>query len=143
MSYQIDYVSYGLLSAVLPRVTQYFQKSEAWSRGRCRIDDIYRYLFSQEMQLWLVHNPELQDMVGYVITQIKQYPQCRMLVLLYCAGETQHMHFVEDEMYQKLEDFAKAEKCSGIEFYGRPGWTKSARAHGYTSQSIVYEKFFV
>lgn len=142
MSYQIDYVPYGMLSSVMPRLLPYFQKSELWTRGRATVDDILKFLFTQHMQLWLVHDPEIRDMIGYVITELKQYPRRKMLVLQYCAGETQHMHYVESEMYAKLEAFAKAEGCDGIEFFGRPGWTRSAKQRGYSVQTVVYEKFF-
>ena len=94
------------------------------------------------MQLWVVFSPEEQRAYGHVITEIKQYPQCKMLVIQYCAGEHNHMQFVEDKMYDVLDDFAKNTQCAGIELIGRPGWGKHVKKRGYEIQSVMYQKFF-
>jgi hypothetical protein len=94
------------------------------------------------MQLWVVFSVEEQKAYGHVITEIKQYPQCKMLTIQYCAGEHNHMQFVEDKMYDVLDNFAKDTQCAGIELIGRPGWGKHVKKRGYEIQSVMYQKFF-
>lgn len=106
------------------------------------MDDILRFLFNGQMQLWMVFSPEQQQVYGYVITEVKAYPQCKMLVIQYCAGEENHMQYCEDKMYELLDKFAKESGCIGIELVGRPGWGKHVKKRGYEIQSVMYQKFF-
>ena len=94
------------------------------------------------MQLWVVFSSEEQVIYGYVITEIKPYPNCKMLVVQYCAGEDNHMQFVEDKMYALLDKFAVDMQCAGIELIGRPGWGKHVKKRGFEVQSVMYQKFF-
>jgi hypothetical protein len=118
----------------------YLAESANWTHGRASVDDILRFILTGEMQLWIGHDGE--KIYGHVITQIKTYPQCKMLVIQYCAGMPNHMKYVEDEMYDLLDRFARDAQCSGIEFVGRPGWKKSASSHGYEVQHVTYQKLF-
>jgi hypothetical protein len=142
MALTVTYVPYGQLSYVLPKLVHNLQKSELWTKGRANIDDIVRFLYTTHMQLWAVHDPELEDVWGYVITEIKQYPKAKFLVMQYSAGDIGSLELSGDVVFETLEKFAKAEGCSGIEFFGRPGWRNHARKHGCTSSYVVYEKFF-
>lgn len=142
MALTITYIPYGNLSYVLPKMVHNLQKSELWTRGRANVDDIVQFLYTRYMQLWALHDPDNEDIWGYVITEIKQYPKCKMLVIQYSAADTGTLDLVDDVAFGTLEEFAKAEGCHGIEFFGRPGWRTSARKYGYKHQTVVYEKFF-
>ena len=52
------------------------------------------------------------------------------------------MQYVDEEMFDLLDRFAKDAGCSGIEFVGRPGWRKQAGKYGFEVQSVMYQKFF-
>lgn len=130
----------GTVAGLIPSLLPYLVKSQEWTRGRATVDDILRFVLDGRMQLWVGHDDSA--IYGHVITEIKDYPRCKMLVLQYCAGEPNHMQYVEDEMYDLLDRFARDAGCSGIEFIGRPGWRKSAGSHGYEVQSVTYQKFF-
>ena len=136
----ISLVSIGKVSGLIPMLLPYLSKSEDWTRGRANVDDILRFVLNGQMQLWVAYEGGV--VYGHVITEIKQYPQCKMLVVQYCAGEENHMQFVEDEMFDLLDRFAKDAGCAGIEFVGRPGWRKQANKYGYSVQSVMYQKFF-
>ena len=90
----------------------------------------------------LSYSPEQQKIYGHVITEVKEYPRCKMLVIQYCAGEENHMQYCEDKMYELLDKFAKDTGCVGIELIGRPGWGKHVKKRGYEVQSVMYQKFF-
>jgi len=130
----------GQVAQLIPALWPYLATSEEWTHGRAKVDDILRFILTGQMQLWVGH--EDNEIYGHVITEVKAYPRCKMLVIQYCAGEANHMQYVEDQMYDLLDRFAKDAGCAGIEFVGRPGWRKSAGSHGYTVQSVTYQKFF-
>lgn len=138
----ISLVPYGHISYIVPSLITYFEKSEGWTRGRASVDDIVRFALTGQMQLWAVFNPESDEIYGYVITEIKQYPKCKMFVIQYCAMESHHMQYVADKMHKTADKFAKDMGCNGIEFFGRPGWGGHVKQHGYTAKSVVYEKYF-
>jgi hypothetical protein len=130
----------GMVSNVIPALLPYLRESEKWARGRATVDDILRFVFTGQMQLWIGH--EENTIYGHVITEIKEYPQCKMLVVQYCAGEPNHMQYVDDEIFDLLDRFAKDTGCSGVEFVGRPGWRKQAEKYGFEVRSVMYQKFF-
>jgi hypothetical protein len=130
----------GMVSSVIPALLPYLAESEKWSKGRASVDDILRFVLNQQMQLWVVH--EENTIYGHVVTEIKEYPRCKMLVVQYCAGEPDHMQYVDDEIFDLLDRFAKDAGCTGIEFVGRPGWRKQAEKYGFEVRSVMYQKFF-
>lgn len=126
----------GAVSAVLP----FLLTSEEWSRGRATADDLLRFVLNGQMMLWAVH--EDGKVYGHIMTEVKQYPQCTMLAIQYCAMAPGTLVDVEDKMQALAERVAKDAGCAGIEFVGRPGWRSTARAYGYSVQSVMYQKFF-
>lgn len=129
----------GQVSYVLPALLPYLQKSQEWTRGRATVDDILRFILNGQMYLFVAH--ESNTIYGHVIVEVKQYPQCKMLTVQYCAGEPNHMQHVEEEMFETLEKFAKDAGCAGVEFVGRPGWRKTANKYGFEVQDVMYQKF--
>lgn len=142
MNYHLSYIPRGVLTEVVAQILPYLPKSEDWSLGRSQVDDIVAYLYSGQMHLIGVYDIDTQRMHGYAICEVKQYPQFKMLIMQYTAGEPGVMVHVEDRMHKFVEDLAKAFGCKGIEFVGRPGWKKTMLKHGYSADTIVYEKFF-
>lgn len=140
MNIDIKLVGPGQLTQFIPDLHRYLRKSEAWTRGRASVDDIVRFLYIGQMSLWIA--VDNLHVYGYVITEIKQYPKAKFLVLQYAAGQPNHMKLFDTQMHEVLEKFAKDAGCSGIEYFGRAGWRKDARKHGYISESVMYEKYF-
>jgi len=130
----------GAVSNFVPPLLPYLIESEKWSHGRAKVDDILRFVLNGQMQLWVVH--EENTIYGHVVTEIKDYPQCKMLTAQYCAGEPNHMQHVDDEIFDLLDRFAKDAGCAGVEFVGRPGWRKQADKYGFEVRSVMYQKFF-
>ncbi len=142
MRLDIAFIPYGSIAGTIPAIMPYLVESAKRSRGRASVDDILRFLFSGEMQLWVVFDDETKEAHGHFITEFKQYPQCKMLVIQYAAMMPNHMDAIEDLMQKYAEDFAVKAGCNGIEFVGRPGWKKHAEKYGYTAQSVTYQRFF-
>lgn len=137
---KVSLVPPGMVSGVIPALLPYLRKSEKWTRGRATVDDILRFVLNGQMQLWIVH--EENTIYGHVVTEIKEYPRCKMLTVQYCAGEPSHMQYVDDEIFDLLDRFAKDAGCTGVEFVGRPGWRKQADKYGFEVRSVMYQKFF-
>jgi hypothetical protein len=142
MAVQVSLVPYGNICRAIPTLVPCLEKSELWTKGRACIDDIIRFILTGQMQLWFVFDPDAPDKYAYLATEIKQYPQSKMLVVQYCAGDTGTLATSRDICFEMLEKFAKSMSCLGIEFFGRPGWTPHAKKHGYTNKTVVYEKYF-
>jgi hypothetical protein len=142
MNLEISLVPNGHITSTIPGLLPYLAESAEWSRGRSKVDDILRFLLNGQMQLWVVFCTEEQQIYGHVITEVKDYPRCKMLVIQYCAGEENHMQYCEDKMYDLLDKFAKDTGCAGVELIGRPGWGKHVKKRGYEVQSVMYQKFF-
>lgn len=142
MKLNISLIPYGNIGLVIPAILPYLVESAERSKGRSGVDDILRFLFTGEMQLWLVYDEETKETYGQFITEIKQYPQRKMLVIQYAAMLPNHMHQIEDMMQGYAEHYAKANGCHGIEFVGRRGWKRHAEKYGYQSQSVTYQRFF-
>lgn len=136
----VSIVPPGMVSGVIPALLPYLEESERWTKGRATVDDILRFVLNGQMQLWVVY--EENTIYGHVVTEIKEYPRCKMLTVQYCAGEPNHMQYVDDEIFDLLDRFAKDAGCAGVEFVGRPGWRKQADKYGFEVRSVMYQKFF-
>ena len=136
----VSLVPYGAVAGLVPALMPFLAESERWTRGRAKVDDLLRFVLNGQMQLWAVHDEN--HVHGHIITEIKQYPQCKMFSVQYCAIQPGLMEAVEEEMQTKAAQFAKDAGCAGIEFVGRPGWRKTANKYGYEVQSVMYQKFF-
>lgn len=127
---------YTTLTALMP----YLAESAKWTKGRATVDDLLKFVVTGQMQLWVVMDKD--TILGHTITEVKQYPQCKMLTIQYCAMQPGTLEAVEDHMQDLASRFARDAGCSGIEFIGRPGWRNTANKYGYATQSVTYQKFF-
>jgi hypothetical protein len=137
---KITLVPPGQIASLIPALLQFLQASVTHAKGRVTVDDILRFVLTGQMNLWAVHEGGVCH--GHVITETKQYPQCKMLVVQYCAMATGVLEQVEGLMQVTAEGFARAAGCQGIEFTGRPGWRATSKKYGYDTQSVTYQKFF-
>jgi len=133
-------VPVGQIHKALPALMPHLETSAEWTNGRAGVDDLVRFVVNGQMQLWVVVDED--KILGHTITEVKQYPQCKMLVVQYCAMQTGTLEEVEDHMQDLAGRFAKDAGCAGIEFIGRPGWRNTANKYGYTTRSVTYQKFF-
>ena len=138
----ISYVPVEMAVNMIPALQEYLKKSEDWTYGRSTVEDILEMIWSGQTHLWVVFEVETHKIYGHFITEVKQYPQCKMLVVQNCAMEPHTMDNIEPKMQDIAERFAKDCKCSGIEFVGRPGWKRHAEKYGYDVQHVVYQKLF-
>jgi hypothetical protein len=130
----------GQVSMMVPALLPYLRQSEQWTRGRAKVDDILRMILIGQMGLWALYDDQV--VYGHVVTEIKQYPQCKMLTIQYCAAKPNYMEHLDDLVAETMDRFARDAGCAGIEFVGRPGWRKAAKKYDFQVQSVMYQKFF-
>ena len=135
-------VPYGSVHTVTPSLMTFLLKSEMWTAGRAHVDDILAFVYSGRMQLWIFHDEPITQVSGFVITEIKDYPRKKVLVMQYCASLTHMVNDVGPMAFKILERYAKDGDCNGMEFFGRPGWMKTAKTLGFKTQTVVYDKFW-
>lgn len=142
MTYGITWIPYGGITLVLPQLLQHLNMSEFYTHGRADVDDIVRALYSGQDLLWAVFEEDTDKVVGFVITEIKQHPQRKMLFLKYASGDIGVLEGAEEIVYKTIERFAHDMRCDGVEAIGRAGWKHQAKKYGFTPYMVMYEKFF-
>ena len=95
----ITLVPVGQVAGAIPAILPFLNESVQWARGRVTADDLLRFIVTGTMHLWVVHEDNVAH--GHVITEIKQYPQCKMLTIQYCAMTPGTLELVEDEIQYK------------------------------------------
>ena len=76
----------GMVCSILPQILPYLKVSEEWTMGRATADDILSFILSRQMQLWVVMDD--QNIYGHLITEVKQYHQCKICYSVLCDGTT-------------------------------------------------------
>jgi len=137
---KIGLVAFEQIAEIVPALLPHLQTSARWTRGRASVSDLLRFVLNGQMNLWAVH--DANGIHGHVITEIKQYPKCKMLAAQYCAMTPGTMELVEDLLHETTQRFARDASCAGVEFVGRPGWKNIAKRRGYSVQAVMYQKFF-
>jgi len=98
------------------------------------IKDILYGLANDRMQLFISWNDNKIE--SAVITEIAQYPQAKIL-RYFLAGGINLDNWLE-RIQEKIEKFAKQNKCTHLEVAGRKGWVRKLK--GYQMKAIILSK---
>ena len=100
------------------------------------VEDIYQAAKDRKMQLWVVR--EWGNLIAVVVTEIVDYPQKKIAVIIVCAGKEMGMwmHLLEGV----LEEWARQKRCDEIRLYGREGWGRVLKSHGWKRVYTVLGK---
>ena len=107
-----------------------------FSGGKYNIDDCHEMVESGVAQVWVAM--EDAHIIGAMITQIVDYPQKSMLVILCLAGK--RFDLWDNIVDEFLIPYARKSHCAGIEFLGRKGWERRAKGLGFHPVHILYER---
>ena len=72
-----------------------------------------------------------------LITWVEGYSNHKRMVIGYAGGDLEDMRTI----YPDIEDWAKSEECKAIEVYGRRGWSRVGREHGYDEIATISRKW--
>jgi len=102
-------------------------------------EDIKLMCQDRRMQLWIKWDDK--GPIGAFVTQILNYPQLKVLLVLLLGGKT----FIEwrDEVDEILIGFGKENDCKYIEFFGRKGWGNYLKDINYKEQVRMFAKEIV
>ena len=95
------------------------------------IKDILYGIANDRMQLFISWNDNRVE--SAVVTEIAQYPQAKIL-RYFLAGGTNLDNWLE-RIQEKIEKFAKQNKCTHLEVAGRKGWVRKLK--GYKMKAII------
>jgi len=98
------------------------------------IDDIYKGLIEDRMQLFISWNDEKVE--SAVVTEIAQYPQSKVL-RYFLAGGVNLENWLE-RIQKVIEKFAKKENCTHLEVAGRKGWVRKLK--GFRVKAYLLNK---
>jgi len=117
-----------LLSSILSAAMEY-------EDGKYTLDDVKGMVADDDAQVWVAIKDS--TIYGVAITQIIDYPQKSMVLVLCLAGK--RFDLWDNIVNDCFVPFAKYMDCSGIEFYGRKGWERRAARLGFKTVQRVYE----
>lgn len=87
-------------------------------------------------QLWLIRDQE--QAVGAAITEIYDTP--KGLTCAVPAVSAVSLEHALVPLFDTIEQWARAEGCARMEGFGRLGWVRALRPHGWRPVSAVIEK---
>ncbi|MBA4275100.1 MAG: hypothetical protein C0436_05545 [Alphaproteobacteria bacterium] len=84
-------------------------------------DDVRDWVLDRSVQLWVLADTEIE---GVLITEISMYPKISIARVRHYSGPmSQPIYTMISEV---VSAWAKAQGCSKLELWGRPGWERLA-----------------
>jgi hypothetical protein len=117
------------------QIEGYLEGAAKYTYGRFSVDDIKDCITDYDYQLWIAFEDD--KIYGAVVTEIVQYPRCKMLAMQFTGGI--ELKKWKDPMLSLLKRWARDNGCDKIESPGRPGWARVFKNDGYEAKFITYE----
>ncbi len=129
---QVGYVLDQNIANVWPKISHWVVEI---SGGRATSAETLDQLFKGLTTLWLAFDDETLEPKGFATTRITVYPNLRALTIVMLGG----IEFSEWEelMHDAMVLFAKANECTVLELYGRPGWSRQLKRFGWETKFIT------
>lgn len=102
------------------------------------VEDIHRDLILGRQQLWVMVEKTEKRVLYAMLTQLDDFPKCRVLRILYLGGEDLHPRMIKE--MARLERWALEHGATMVDFLGRKGWQKLVSNLGYEPVGIVMRK---
>ena len=125
-----------------PDLMVLLQKAAKITSGRVTRDDIVQMVQSGRYQLWVIFDsdPTSYKTYGVILTEIRQYPRRKFVCVQHCVAEPGMLQEAGVDCLKVLENFARDQSCTGVEFIGRFGWEPFALANKFKKTSVLYQK---
>ena len=119
-------------------VTDSIDKALKFSGNHYNLDDVLKQLYDGTAQLWILWNEKKKTKYqGCIVSKILERPNSKSLNLFIVTGRDRKLW---QDKITVLEDFAKQQKCSHLETYARPGWSRILKKHNYKTTHYLLEK---
>jgi hypothetical protein len=109
-----------------------------FSYGERRIQDVMKELVEGSKQIWL--GTIDGNFVATVVTHIIDYPGKRTCEICYLGGEAGSGILQALGEVKAIEDWAIHNECDDIQVFGRRGWLKALKNHGYSERYTIAGK---
>jgi hypothetical protein len=84
-------------------------------------DDVRDWVLDRSVQLWILADTEIE---GVMITEINMYPKISVARVRHYSGPMSQAIYTT--VSRVVSEWAKAQGCSKLELWGRPGWERLA-----------------
>ena len=119
-------------------VSDSIEKSLKFSGNHYNLNDVLKQLYDDKAQLWILWNDKRKTKYqGCIVTKILQRPNTKSLNLFIVTGKDRKLW---QDSITVFEDYAKQERCSHLETYARPGWSRILKKHNYKTTHYLLEK---
>jgi hypothetical protein len=137
--YEISLILPDQVPLVWDKCKKILTRSCKRSGGRVQPNDLYLRCIENQCSLWIIFEPDNNNIIGAAITQLHNYPSgLRMLNVEHVAGK-KYAEWVNDG-FATLYRWAKDNKCDGVEAIGRAGfWNWIKKEKGWKETSRFYE----
>ena len=122
------------LDIVWEDVIRVLTKSIETSKGKFRIEDIYRDVESGYLGLWLIMDE--RKTIAAITTRIIEYPNRKAMAMDWIGGS--RMREWLPIAMKTLSKFSKENGCSHLEGYGRKAWSRWLQPYGWEPEYIAY-----
>ena len=136
--YKVVHIPKENINTVYPMIKDELEDICMKARNGYIADDYKETLNSNDMQLWIIWDNELNIKKGFVITEIIERPRLKFCSVLIMTGSNRKRW--EYAVMETLEDFAKKNNCKKGMSLARKGWAKIYKQHGYKETHILLEK---
>jgi len=132
---EITYIPPKDIDNIWTKLKPFVALAAEFTYGRFTTNDIRTGYKKGNQQLWLAHEGE--EVLGFSITEIIEYPQTRALVMHFTGGKD--LPLWKTPMLKDIQEFGSNNGCDIIESYGRVGWGKVFKEDGYKARFTFYE----
>jgi|ETNmetMinimDraft_32_1059908.scaffolds.fasta_scaffold206299_1 hypothetical protein len=137
----VERVPLSHLDSVWPHVVDFANEALEYSFGQYDLEDIYEEIRSRSSVLWVVMDgtSENLEVIAVCTTKRVEYPRTTSLLIHMLSGEGLAQY--GKTLLHELTEYGRATKCTHLEMYGRPGWSKLLRKEaGFDYQYVVLTK---
>lgn len=123
------------LPIVWESVAPLLQKVVDRSTKDCTLEDLYRFISTRDMQLWVW--TEDTKITACCVTQIVDYPRRKICRVPYVAGKM-YKKWIHCE--DKICEWARQNDCSQLEGFCRRGWLDILNLLGWKEIWVTMRK---
>jgi len=134
-TYDFSGVPAKVVRSISEEVLALIEKALVYSLGEYLPCDLLTHVENGKMQLW--EAADGHDLKGCVVTELINFDRKSVCQIVTVAGE----EFSKWKYgYKLIEQWAFANGCEEVRFYGRPGWERVMKDAGYCKAYTVFSK---
>ena len=133
--YKLWYVNASDIPAVWPQVVDLIAKTDD---PETHHSDIYQELAQGNWVLWIATDSDGVIKVACTV-HIVFYPKTKVCRVETIGGDGME-HWLK--FLHPIEEWAKLNECTAMDVWGRRGWERALKTHGYSFEATLLRKRF-